>query len=216
MPHIISYTEEIEEHGYCQQRPELETGEKYLKEVDGKMRLRIVQAVRFDKYVWEDVAQWTIIIKEFFEEEYVLCSMPIGESEVPVFVACGGVGVLSCHKDLVRGELVVPPRIGNTLVTSVCPFGFFACQQLTKVTFMPMVLVAYEYAFAKSGIKDLVFNDEVAVLVHNTAINGCDGLPHFDMLFDTPFRGMYLIRGGKVFQELDEQFHKFPTPNRLT
>lgn len=56
MPHVINYTEEIEEHGYCQQRPELRTGDKYLYEVDGKKRLRIVKSVQFDKYVWEDVA----------------------------------------------------------------------------------------------------------------------------------------------------------------
>lgn len=46
MPHILSYTEEIEEHGYCQQRPELKTGDKYLYEVEGKKRLRIVRSVR--------------------------------------------------------------------------------------------------------------------------------------------------------------------------
>ena len=47
MPHIITYTEEIEEHGYCQQRPELKTGDKYLHEVDGKKRLRIVLSLGF-------------------------------------------------------------------------------------------------------------------------------------------------------------------------
>lgn len=36
MPHVITYTEEVEEHGYCQQRPELRTGDKYLYEVGGK------------------------------------------------------------------------------------------------------------------------------------------------------------------------------------
>ena len=61
MPHIISYTEEIEEHGYCQQRPELTTGEKYLHEVDGQKRLRIVKSVHLVKYVWENVVQWSVI-----------------------------------------------------------------------------------------------------------------------------------------------------------
>ena len=73
MPHIISYTEEIEEHGFCQQRPDPETGEKYLNEVDGQKRLRIVRSVHFDKYVWEDVAQWSTVIEEYLEEEYRLC-----------------------------------------------------------------------------------------------------------------------------------------------
>lgn len=39
MPHIITYTEEIEEHGYCQQRPELKTGDKYLHEVAAGRRI---------------------------------------------------------------------------------------------------------------------------------------------------------------------------------
>ena len=77
MPHIITYTEEIEEHGYCQQRPELRTGDKYLHEVDGEKRLRIVLSVHFDKYVWENVAQWTTIIMEYFENEYKLKELPI-------------------------------------------------------------------------------------------------------------------------------------------
>ena len=72
MSHIIKYSEEIEEHGFCQERPELHTGDKYLHEVDGKQRLRIVRSVHFDKYVWEDVAQWTTVIEEFFAEEYTL------------------------------------------------------------------------------------------------------------------------------------------------
>lgn len=69
MPHLITYTEEIEEHGYCQQRPDLRTGDKYLHEVDRKMRLRIVLSVHLDRYVWENVAQWTTVIEEHIKEE---------------------------------------------------------------------------------------------------------------------------------------------------
>ena len=72
MAHIITYTEEIEEHGYCQQRPSLYTGDKYLLEVEGEKRLRIVRSVDFDKYVWENVAQWSITIVEYFNDEYSL------------------------------------------------------------------------------------------------------------------------------------------------
>lgn len=49
MSHIITYTEEIEEHGYCQERPALNTGDRYLYEVDGKKRLRIVLSVQNTK-----------------------------------------------------------------------------------------------------------------------------------------------------------------------
>ena len=210
MSHIITYTEEIEEHGFCQERPTLNTGDKYLYEVDGKKRLRIVLSVHFDKYVWEDVAQWTTIIKEYFEEEYTLCTIPINngrpqQTEIPVFVANGLAGVLSCNKDLVCGELVIPSKTtGNVTIKGVAAFGFYDCQQLTKVTISPMVVIVYGWAFAKSGIKDMVFNEEVAVIVHITALNDCDGLPKFDRLFDFPFSGKYLFHGGEIFKKWEE------------
>ena len=116
MPHIINHTEEIEERGLCQQRPELETGDKYLLGVEGKKRLRIVKSVQFIRYVWEDVALWSTTIEEYFEEEYSLLSMPVGTSSIPVFVANGLIGVLSCNKDLVQGELVIPAAIGDVAV----------------------------------------------------------------------------------------------------
>ena len=201
MSHIITYTEEIEERGHCQQRPSLETGDKYLLEVEGKMRLRIVKDVHFDKYVWEDVAQWTTTIEEFFEEEYVFLSMPEEASAIPVFVANGLVGVLSKDKDQVRGEIVIPASIGTVVVRGVAPCGFYDCRNLTQVTFAPMVAIVHEYAFAKSGIKNLVFNDTLAIMVHLTAVADCASLPKFDPIFDRPFPGMYLFRSGSAFEK---------------
>ncbi len=205
MSHIITYTEEIEEHGSCQQRTALETGDKYLHEVEGKMRLRIVKGVRFDRYVWEDVAQWSTTIEEFFEEEYTLLSIPVDASTVSVFVANGLLGILSRDRDLLRGDLIVPASIGNVPVRGVASFGFYDCRNLTQVTFAPMVGIVYEYAFAKSGILAMTFNDEFAIMVHTTAIDGCDSLPKFDPLFDRPFPGMYLFRGGHAFEEWEEK-----------
>ena len=200
MSHIITYTEEIEERGHCQQRPSLETGDKYLLEVEGKMRLRIVKDVHFDRYVWEDVAQWTTTIEEFFEEEYVLLSMPTAASALPVFVANGLIGVLSRDKEQVKGEIVIPPSIDSVAVRGVAPFGFYDCQGLTQVTFAPMVAIVHAYAFARSGIRNLVFNDTLAIMVHTTAIAACASLPKFDPLFDRPFAGMYLFRSGPAFE----------------
>ena len=205
MSHIITYTEEIEEHGSCQQQPALETGDKYLLEVEGKMRLRIVKSVHFDRYVWEDVAQWSTTIEEYFEEEYTLLSIPVDASTVSVFVANGLLGILSRDRDLLRGDLIVPASIGHVPVRGVAPFGFYDCRKLTQVVFAPMVGIVYEYAFAKSGIRTMAFNDELAVMVHNTAIDGCDSLPKFDSLFDRPFPGLYLFRGGQVFEEWEEK-----------
>ncbi|GEM_PF-6793599 len=208
MPHIITYTEEIEEHGYCQQRLELKTGDKYLHEVDGKKRLRIVLSVHLDRYVWENVAQWATVIEEYLEDEYTLCNLFVDGSDVPVFVACGMIGVLTCDRDTICGELVIPPRVEDTIVRGVARYGFFDCPNLTKVVFSPMVVIAYEYAFAKSGIKDMAFNEEVAVMVHTTAVDGCENLPKFDRLFDRPFPGLYLIRGGEIFQTWEDDLRK--------
>ena len=213
MPHTITYTEEIEEHGYCQQRPELHTGDKYLHEVEGKKRLRIVQSVHFDKYVWENVAQWTTIIEEFFEEEYTLTTVLMNfgqpcQSEVPVFVANGMMGVLTCDKEKVNGELIIPSKRFNVPVKGMAPFGFYDCEKLTKVIFDARVVIAYEYAFAKSGITEMVFNEIVPVFVHTTAIDHCDSLPKFDRLFDRPFPGKYMICGGELFHKEEEELRR--------
>lgn len=208
MPHIITYTEEIEEHGYCQQRPELKTGDKYLHEVDGKKRLRIVLSVHFDKYVWENVAQWTTVIEEYLEDEYALCNLSVDGTDVPVFVARGMLGILTSDKDKICGKLVIPSRVGDTIVKGVARYGFFECPSLTKVVFSPMVVIAYEYAFAKSGIEDMAFNEEVAVMVHITAVDDCERLPKFDRIFDRPFPGLYLMRGGEIFQKWEDDLRK--------
>ena len=210
MPHIITYTEEIEEHGYCQQRPALKTGDKYLHEVDGQKRLRIVLSVHFDKYVWEDVAQWSTAIQEYFPNEYVVGEITIKRSadtwsQLPIFIAYGMIGVLSANKDLVPDELIIPPEIGNLKVRGVAPFGFYECKRLTRVTFSPMVVIAYEYAFAKSGITDMTFNEEVPVMLHITALDDCEYLPKFDKLFDKPFKGKYMMRGGEAFREWEQK-----------
>lgn len=168
MSHIISYTEEIEGTGFGPERPALETGERYLFQVDGKMRLRIVTCVRFDRYVYEDVAQWTIEILEFMEEEYVQCMM----SGIPVFIANGLVGVLSCHNDLVPSELVIPAMIENHPVCGVIQCGFYGCKNLTKVVFSPKVAIVYPIAFSYSGLKEMVFNDEIPVFLHISSIDG--------------------------------------------
>lgn len=214
MPHIITYTEEIEEHGYCQQRPELRTGDKYLHEVEGKKHLHIVQSVHLDKYVWENVAQWTTTIEEYFEEEYTLTTVLMNfrhpnQSEIPVFVTNGMIGVLTSDKELVSGELIIPSRRFNVVIKGVAPFGFYDCQHLTKVVFDARVVIAYEYAFAKSGITEMVFNELVPVMVHFTAIDGCENLPKFDKLFDVNFfPGKYLFRGGDAFREWEEELYR--------
>lgn len=213
MPHTITYTEEIEEHGYCQQRPELHTGDKYLHEVEGKKRLRIVQSVHFGKYVWENVAQWTTVIEEFFEEEYTLTTVLMNfgqpcQSEVPVFVTNGMMGVLTCDKEKVNGELIIPSKRFNVPVKGVAPFGFYDCEKLTKVIFDARVVIAYEYAFAKSGITEMVFNEIVPVFVHTTAIDDCDNMPKFDRLFDRPFSGKYMICGGELFRKEEEELRR--------
>ena len=221
MSHIITYTEEIEEHGYCQQRPELRTGDKYLHEVEGEKRLRIVKSVHLDKYVWENVAQWSTTIEEYFDEEYTETTilMNIGQpnqSEIPVFLANGMIGVLSCNKDLVCGELVIPSKRFNDIIKGVAPFGFYDCTHLMKVVFDAKVVIAYEYAFAESGISEMVFNEEVPVMVHITAVDGCANLPKFDRIFDNPFPGKYQIRGGDVFREWEEKLYELHFLDRNT
>ena len=217
--HIITHTEEIEEHGYCQQRPELKTGDKYLLEVEGKKRLRIVRSVHLDKYVWENVAQWTTTIEEYFEEEYTLSTVLMNfgqpnQSEIPVFVASGMLGVLSCDKDLVCGELIIPSKRFNIPIKGVAPFGFCDCLQLTKVVFDTRVVIVYEYAFAGSGIKEMVFNELVPVMMHITALDGCKSLPKFDKIFDKPFPGKYMMRGGDAFREWEEELCRLHFLNR--
>lgn len=219
MPHIITYTEEIEEHGYCLQRPELKTGDKYLHEVEGKKRLRLVRSVHLDKYVWENVAQWTTVIEEYFEEEYSLTTVLMNfgqpnQPEVPVFVANGMMGVLTCDKEKVCGELFIPSKRFNVPIKGVAPFGFYGCQQLTKVIFDARVVIAYEYAFAKSGIKGMEFNEIVPVMVHISALDGCEHLPKFDKILDKPFPGKYQIRGGDAFREWEEELYRLHFLNR--
>ena len=219
MSHIITYTEEIEEHGYCQQRPELRTGDKYLYEVDGAKRLRIVKSVHFDKYVWENVAQWTTTIEEYFEEEYELTTLPINigilsTTDLPVFIAKGLIGVLTCNKDAVEGELFIPSHIGKRAIRGIAPLGFYDCLRLKTVIIDPPVVIAYEYAFAKSGITDMKFNEEVPVMLHITALDSCENLPKFDRLFDKPFPGKYQIRGGEAFREWEEELYRLRFLNR--
>lgn len=217
MPHIITYTEEIEEHGYCQERPELRTGDKYLYEVEGKKRLRIVLSVHFDKYVWENVAQWTTTIMEFFEDEYKLIKLPINIGtpnyvDIPVFIANSLMGVLTCDKDKIRGKLFIPGSNGIWAIRGVAPFGFYDCRQLETVDFAPEVLIVYEYAFAKSGITKLTFYEDLQKLpamLHITAVNDCENLPKFDKIFDVHFfPGRYLFRGGDAFHEWEEKLYE--------
>ena len=216
MPHIITYTEEIEEHGYCQQRPELRTGDKYLYEEEGNKRLHIVLSVHFDKYVWENVAQWTTTIMEFFEDEYKLKEFPINIGtpdcvDVPVFIANSLMGVLTCDKDKIRGELFIPGNYGIWVIRGVAPFGFYDCRQLETVNLSPEVLVAYEYAFAKTGITKIIFHEEqqrLPTLFHITAVDDCQNLPKFDKLLDRPFSGRYLFRGGEAFREWEEELNR--------
>ena len=213
MPHCITYTEEIEEHGNCQQQPALTTGEKYLHEVDGQKRLRIVKSVHFDKYVWENVAQWTTVIEEYDEKEYKMRILPINigtpsYSEVPVFIAQSLIGVLTCDKEKVEGELFIPSHIGIWAIRGVAPYGFYDCQRLKTVVIDSPVAIAYEYAFAKSGITDVTFNEEVPVMLHITALDDCENLPKFDKLFDKPFKGKYLMRGGDAFREWEDEVHR--------
>lgn len=213
MPHIITYTEEIEEHGACQQRPASETGERYLHEVEGRQCLRIVRSVHFDRYVWENIAQWTTEIEEYLADEFILCSLTINPgtelaADVPVFVANGMVGVLSRDKDLVQGEVVIPAKIGEIIVRGVAHSGFMDCPYLTKVTFEPMVVIAYDHAFANCGLRKMVFNDEVPVLVHATAIEGCERLPDFNRLHERPFPGKYLFYDGDLFRNWEEKLYE--------
>lgn len=217
MPNIITYTEEIEEHGHCQQRPALRTGDKYLYEVDGEKRLRIVLSVHFDKYVWENVAQWTTTIMEFFEKEYKIKEFPINigtpnHTDVPVFIANCLIGVLTCDTDKIRGNLFIPGNYGIWPIRGVAPFGFYGCRQLETVDFAPEVLIAYEYAFARSGITKLIFHEKLQKLptmLHITAIDECENLPKFDKLFDVhAFPGKYLFRGGDAFHEWEEKLYE--------
>ena len=220
MPHIITYTEEIEEHGYCQQCPELKTGDKYLHEVEGKKRLRIVLSVHLDKYVWENVPQWTTTIMEFCEEEYTLCTVLINyghpnQSEIPIFVANGMIGVLTCDKELICGELFIPSKRFNVVIKGVAPFGFCDCTKLTKVVFDTRVVIAYEYAFADSGIQKMVFNEVLPVMMHITAIDGCKNLPKFDKVLDMHiFPGKYLFRGGEAFKKWEEELKEMHLLNQ--
>ena len=66
MPFTITREEEIEEHGYCQQKPVLVKGDRY---IDDSGRYCEVENVRFVRYVWEDVALWEIRITVYNRDE---------------------------------------------------------------------------------------------------------------------------------------------------
>ena len=66
MPHTYIDTEEVEEHGMCQQVPSKEVGDMW---IDSDRRLCIVDDVWFVRYVWEDVALWNIRITAYYENE---------------------------------------------------------------------------------------------------------------------------------------------------
>lgn len=181
--------------------------------------MHIVRSVHFGKYVWENVAQWTTVIEEYFEEEYTLTTVlmnfgQLSQSEVPVFVANGMMGVLTCDKERVCGELFIPSKRFNVPIKGVAPFGFYDCQQLTKVIFDARVVIAYEYAFAKSGIRDMEFNEIVPVMVHISALDGCEHLPKFDKILDKSLPGKYQIRGGDAFCEWEEELYRLHFLNR--
>ena len=67
MPFSYVNEVEIEERGMCQQEPIEKVGDKW---IDDMGRLRVVDDVRFIKYVWEDVALWRITITVYEKGEY--------------------------------------------------------------------------------------------------------------------------------------------------
>lgn len=67
MPFSIVNEVEIEEHGMCQQEPSEKVGDTWIDELGRK---RVVDDVRFIKYVWEDVALWRIYITVYEKGEY--------------------------------------------------------------------------------------------------------------------------------------------------
>ena len=67
MPFSIVNEVEIEEHGMCQQEPSEKVGDTW---IDDLGRKRVVDDVRFVKYVWEDVALWRIYITVYEKGEY--------------------------------------------------------------------------------------------------------------------------------------------------
>lgn len=202
MSHVFTQTEEIEEYGQGGQRPAFEEGQKYLCDVSGERRLRIVRRVEFLRYVYEDVALWEIEIEQFMENEYVLSTM----SGAPVFIVNGLVGVLTQDVLSVQGEFTVATMAGNIPVHGVAPFGFYGCRHLTKVIFEPKVVIAYPYAFAYSGLTEMVFNDEIPVILHISSIDHCNAMPKFNLLFDRPFPGKYLFCGGEMFDKWEYDF----------
>ena len=71
-----------------------------------------------------------------------------------------------------------------------------------------MVVIAYPFAFAHSNLKEIVFNDEVPVYVHTTALDHCDKMPKFDKLFDRPFSGKYMICSEKMFENNEKELRR--------
>ena len=50
--------------------------------------------------------------------------------------------------------------------------------------------------------------------MHITAVDDRKGLPKFDKIFDKPFPGKYLMRGGEAFHEWEEQLYQLHILNR--
>ena len=65
----FSYVDEVEveERGMCQQEPDEKVGDTW---IDNLGRKRVVDDVRFIKYVWENVALWRIHITVYEKGEY--------------------------------------------------------------------------------------------------------------------------------------------------
>ena len=61
------------------------------------------------------------------------------------------------------------------------------------------------YVFRASYGREFKASD---CIVHLTAVDGCENLPKFDRIFDRPFSGLYLIRGGEIFQKWEDDLRK--------
>lgn len=66
MPHTFTIEEEVTERGMCQQEPSKSVGDMWY---DNDHRLCIVNDVHFRKYVYEDVALWSITVTAYTQDE---------------------------------------------------------------------------------------------------------------------------------------------------
>jgi len=66
MPHTYTIEEEVTERGMCQQEPTTSVGDMWY---DNDHRLCVADDVRFIKYVWEDVALWSITVTAYSQDE---------------------------------------------------------------------------------------------------------------------------------------------------